>query len=228
MIRSRYRPVYLLLLLTIMVAGCRAKPGVQKSQGALPALTGQRIAVMPFIRGLPDLKIDQPMKRLLYCRLADLCFNIKELRGNADELMTDHLQDVLEKRYGGAVNPLQIVQSVYAGLPKNPFNDTAQALAVALGRKLKADYIMVGTVWRYKERVGSATGSPSPASVAFALYLLDVKKEAPVWEASFDKTQQALSENILNIREFFSMGRRWLTADELARYGLKQVLDETP
>jgi hypothetical protein len=48
-----------------------------------------------------------------------------------------------------------------------------------------------------------------------------------VWQATFDKTQQALSDNILNAKEFFSMGARWLTADELARFGLKQVLGET-
>ena len=109
---------------------------------------------------------------------------------------------------------------------KNPATDTPQSLAVALGRTLKADHVMVGIVWRYKERVGTAEASASPASVAFTLYLLNVQKGIPVWEATFDKTQQALSDNLLNAKEFFTMGARWLTADELARYGIEKVLNE--
>jgi hypothetical protein len=49
-----------------------------------------------------------------------------------------------------------------------------------------------------------------------------------VWDASYEKTQQPLSQNVLNIKEFLNMGARWLTADELARYGIKQVLGNAP
>jgi hypothetical protein len=165
---------------------------------------------------------------MLYCTMDNLCFNIKEVRGNADELLTGYLQDALKPRYGEALIPLQIVRPAYSALPKNPPTDTPQSLAVALGKKLQADHVMVGTVWRYQQLVGSAEAADKPASVAFALYLLNVETGNPVWDASYEKTQQPLSQNVLNIKEFLNMGARWLSAEELARYGMKQILGEVP
>jgi len=47
-----------------------------------------------------------------------------------------------------------------------------------------------------------------------------------VFEGSFDETQQALSENILKAPTFFKRGARWLTAGELSRDGIADILDE--
>ncbi len=223
-----YAVLWLVLSLTTLFAGCQSKPATQQNRNPLAEIKVKRIAVMPFIRGLPDTKLNEPIKRVLYCSMDNLCFNIKELRGNADELMTGYLQEALQPRYGEALIPLQIVRPAYSALPKNLSSDTPQSLAIALGRKLQADHVMVGTVWRYQQLVGSAEAAASPASVAFALYLLNVDTGNPVWDATYEKTQQTLSENVLNIKEFFNMGARWLTADELAQYGLKHVLGAAP
>jgi len=227
MMRSRlYWVLFLAISLTGAFAGCQSKPATQQYQNRLAEIKVQRIVVMPFIRGLPDTRLNEPIKRMLYCTMDNLCFNVKEVRGNADELLTGYLQDALKPRYGEALIPLQIVRPAYSALPKNPPTDTPQSLAVALGKKLQADHVMVGTVWRYQQLVGSAEAADKPASVAFALYLLNVETGNPVWEATYEKTQQPLSQNVLNIKEFFNMGARWLTAEELARYGMKQVLGE--
>ena len=222
-----YRALYVAISLTFVLAGCQSKPETVKARSGLSTVKVQRIALMPFVRGLHNSSLGDPMNRLLYCTMSDLCFNIKEVKGNADELMTGFLQEALQKSYTGALIPAPTVQSAYAELPKYPATDTPQSLAIALGRKLQTDHVMVGIVWRYKERVGTAQASPSPASVAFTLYLLNVQTGIPVWQATFDKTQQALSDNLLNAKEFFSMGARWLSADELSRFGIKQVLGET-
>ena len=221
-----YRVLYVAIFLTFVLAGCQSKPETVKARSGLSAVKVQRIALMPFVRGLHNSSLGDPMNRLLYCTISNLCFNIREVKGNADELMTGFLQEALQKSYAGALIPDPTVQAAYAELPKYPATDTPQSLAIALGRKLQADHVMVGIVWRYKERVGTAEASASPASVAFTLYLLNVAQGTPVWQATFDKTQQALSENLLNAKDFFAMGARWLTADELARFGIKQVIGE--
>jgi len=210
----------------VLMTACRSKPAALNSSKGLAAIKVQRVALMPFVRGLHNSGLGDPMSRLLYCTMANLCFNIKEVKGNADELMTGFLQEAMQKRYAGAIVPAQTVQDAYAVLPKNPAADTPQSLAIALGKKLQADHVMVGIVWRYKERIGSAEASPSPASVAFTLYLVNTAQGSPVWQETFDKTQQALSENILNAKEFFSMGARWLTAEELASYGINKILED--
>jgi hypothetical protein len=214
------------LSLAVLLTGCQSKPATPNSRKGLAEIKVQRIALMPFIKGLYDTSPGAPISRLLYCTIADLCANTTEVTGNADKQMTVLLQEALRARYNTALIPLETVWAVYAGLPKKPSADTPQSLSLALGSELKADHVMVGIVWRYKERVGTAQASASPASVAFSLYLINVNEAIPVWMATFDKTQEALTDNVLDVKEFFSMGARWLTPEELARYGINKVLQE--
>lgn len=223
-----YGRVWFVLLIAVLSAACQTHSPRRYTTNRIAVIQPQRIAVMPFIKGLSDSRLNKPIKPPLYCPVADLCFNVSDIQNNADERMTEYLQDALQQRYPGALIPLPTVRQTYAALPKNAATDTPLSLAVALGRKLGADHVMVGTVWRYQELVGSGKAASRPASVAFSLYLLRVQSNEPVWEATFDKTQKPLSENLLNIKAFFKMGARWLTADELARYGINKVLETAP
>jgi hypothetical protein len=79
-------------------------------------------------------------------------------------------------------------------------------------------------VWRFREK-GALTEMPdSPASVGFALYLVDVNTGVRLWRGSFDGTQKALTEDVLGGLKQLGMGVHWLSAEELARYGVKSVL----
>jgi hypothetical protein len=64
--------------------------------------------------------------------------------------------------------------------------------------------------------------------VAFTLYLIDVANGRMPWTASFVETQRPLSENILDTRRFLQRGAKWLTADELARWGVKEIRKKSP
>ena len=68
---------------------------------------------------------------------------------------------------------------------------------------------------------GALTDVPdSPASVGFALYLIDVNTGARLWRSAFDGTQKALTEDVLAGLKNLDMGLHWLSAEELARYGV--------
>jgi hypothetical protein len=87
---------------------------------------------------------------------------------------------------------------------------------------------MVGTVWRLREK-GAIEGAPdSPASVGFALYMVDVTTGERLWRSAFDGTQKALTEDVLGGVKQLGMGLHWLTAEELARYGIKSLLRKLP
>jgi hypothetical protein len=64
--------------------------------------------------------------------------------------------------------------------------------------------------------------------VGFALFFIEVSTGALLWNDSFSETQRSLSENIMAAKEFFEMGGRWLTADELALYGVKELMKKFP
>jgi curli biogenesis system outer membrane secretion channel CsgG len=72
--------------------------------------------------------------------------------------------------------------------------------------------------------VGDEWGAKSPASVAFVLELVDVRRGDVIWSASFDETQKSLSENIFAIGDIGARGIRWLNAEQLAQEGVKKAI----
>jgi len=126
------------------------------------------------------------------------------------------------------VVPLKTSTDAYNQIPKDDLNDTIQSLAQKLGRELNANLILTGNVWRYKDRVGGSRGVRSPSSVAFAIYLIDVASGKLLWKSAFSETQKSLSENVLEARSFFKKGAKWLSASELAQYGVNEVFEKFP
>ena len=62
--------------------------------------------------------------------------------------------------------------------------------------------------------------------MTFTLQIIQVSDGAILWRNTFDETQQALTENLLKVGLYKKIGLRWLTATELANYGLNQAIDE--
>ena len=93
-----------------------------------------------------------------------------------------------------------------------------------LGEMVYADAVIVGRIQRYRERVGDEWGAKSPASVAFVLDLIDVRRGDVIWSSRFDETQKSLSENIFAIGEVGQRGIRWLSAAQLAQEGVKKAV----
>lgn len=94
-----------------------------------------------------------------------------------------------------------------------------------IGEMVYADAVLTGRVLRYRERVGNELGAKSPASVAFVLELVDVRRGDVVWSARFDETQRSLSENIFAIGDIISQGGvKWLSAEQLTHEGVKKAV----
>jgi hypothetical protein len=87
-----------------------------------------------------------------------------------------------------------------------------------------ADAVVVGRIQRFRERVGAEWGIKSPASVAFVLDLVDVKRGDIVWSARFDETQQSPAENILVLGDIGQRGVKWLSAEQLAESGVRKAV----
>src|SRR5207245_2945519 len=100
-----------------------------------------------------------------------------------------------------------------------PREDRA-ALAAVVAHEFGATALLSGTVYRYRERSGGELGTTQPASVGLELALYTAPGERLLWTARFDHTQQALSQNALVAPRYPGAGSRWLTAAELARWGL--------
>jgi hypothetical protein len=89
----------------------------------------------------------------------------------------------------------------------------------------QADAVLSGVVRRYVERDGTSTGVRHPASVWIVLELRDPTGRE-LWTGSYEETQAPLSEDALSLSRAWERGFRWVTADELASYGARELVRE--
>lgn len=101
-------------------------------------------------------------------------------------------------------------------------------LVISVGEMFKADTVLMGYVTKYTERMGEKYGVTKPASVSFTLFLFSAKDGSIIWTGSYKETQTSLSENLFNLRLFIKRGIKWLTADELAKWGIEETLKNFP
>ena len=195
-----------------------------QSDADLSAIRVERIGIVPFFKGRNLADIRETFK----CPLFQFYFNPENLPPHADRILTGHVQEALKKRFGEKVIPLSQIIEVYDRIPRDQYIDTPRTLAQKTGSALEANIIMVGAVWRFRERAGGALGVESPASVAFAVGLVDVVTGKVLWTRDFDQTQRSLSEDIRDVRGFFKRGAKWLTAEQLAGYGVDEIFRKFP
>jgi hypothetical protein len=198
-------------------------------QSAKVDLYASRIALMPFITGKlesPDAPSSKPLSR----PLDQIVFDETGPHGGADAIMNRLVSQALKRRYPENTIPFDRVAAAYREILDNPMLDTTRKQAVRLGEILPADIVMVGTLWRFRQKGALDEGDQGmpdrPASVGFALYLVDVKSGVRLWRGFFDGTQKTLTEDVLGGAKQIDMGLRWLTAEELARYGVKSLMNK--
>ncbi len=199
------------------------------SPDAQPAYEpSQKVAVMPFFVGSRRPSLDETADTTLSCPIGILCAETTDIEPGAGQALTRMAYDNLRVMFGDRIVPLERSKDAYAEAVADGGSQTPRLLARKVGRTLGVGYVLVGTLWRWRGR-GQVPGDPeSPASAAFALYLVKVDSGAGVWRGIFDQTQQPLTENLLKARQTLKMGVKWLSVRELARFGVGQVLKSFP
>ncbi|MCF8080242.1 MAG: hypothetical protein K9K88_13275 [Desulfobacterales bacterium] len=188
----------------------------------------KQMAVMPFFVGSRQPNVDEAMDRTLSCPVGELCAGTPGIEPGAGRDLTRMVYEELRRRFGDQVASLDESRLTFAEVVTDESLDTARGLAQRLGREMKADYVVIGTLWRYRDR-GEVPGMPeSPASVAFALYLVEVETGRRLWRGLYDEAQRQATDHLLQARKYLKMGFKWLSARELACHGVKQVLAEFP
>jgi hypothetical protein len=221
------RKVYPFIFLVAMsvLAGAFA-PHEALSQRIIgaPPPPAARFAVMPFVKG----RSGGGMSDTLDAQISLLYFYGEDIAPDGARVLTEYVYQAVRQRHGDRVASLQRSLELYDQAESEGLKDTPRSLAQRLGLAMEANYILLGNVWRYVERDGGSWGVKSPASLGFAVYLMDVDDRKVVWSGSFDKTQRSLSENILEARSFFKEGGKWLSVEELALFGVKEVFEKYP
>jgi len=193
----------------------------------LSTLQFKRIAVMPFLVGKLESP-EQPVEKPLSQPLGQLHIDSANLAEGADQIMTRLVNDALQIRFADQTVSMEEAAAVYTDVIRDQTLDTPRKLAKKFGENLQADLVVIGTIWRFREKGTVKEIADSPASVAFSVYLMEVSSGKRLWRDAFDGTQKTLSEDVLGGLKQIKMGLRWLSVNELARYGVKNVFRKFP
>ena len=86
------------------------------------------------------------------------------------------------------------------------------------------DASLIGQVLVYQERVGGRFGANPPATVGFEVKLVAADGQV-LWEGNYYERQRPMIEDMLG---FFERWGMFVTAEELAGYGVDHMLLEFP
>jgi len=217
----------LILLPGSPIKGSAETDHTSSENADLSTLQFKRIAVMPFLIGKlesPENPVEKPLSR----PLGQLYVDADNLAEGADQIMTRLVNDVLQIRFADQMVSMEEAAAVYTEAIRDLTLDTPRKLAKKFGENLQADLVVVGAIWRFREKGTVEENPDSPASVAFSVYLIEVASGKRLWRNAFDGTQKALSEDVLGGLKQIKMGLRWLSVKELARYGVKNVFRKFP
>ncbi len=182
----------------------------------------KRVVVLPFVDlGTafgPDASVRGPLTRQVF--VTDTVATHGEL------YMTKTLRRLLRAK--------STIQWVTKDVPEAatpagsvPRQELIQSLQ-SLGHKHKADGVLVGFLYAFRERQGSALSAKSPAYVAFELVLVSVKSGRLLWQPKFIERQEPLNQNLFELGKFMQRKGRWVTAREMATQALKEMLQTYP
>ena len=199
-----------LLSLLVLTGGCNRKPA---STADVPrSLSHQyKIAVAPFTqpRDISQLIMGQlPQPQALAAR---------DVLIAQDRQLRDVLYTTTKRSYDflPRTRPLPDLKRFQA-LP----------LWVEYARKTSADILFIPQVLTWRDRQGSAAGVTEPAHVRLEFFLLNIKEGNIIGHSVYEVEQQGLTENLLNVGDFFKRQGKWVTAEELAREAMIKAVKD--
>lgn len=177
----------------------------------------------------PALRTDQArgFKPLLINSLAVMPFTPSTLAADYPPTLDDDFLNALEQRTSLALlnhsERAKVEEALKASAGVGP---TAAQRASAFGKNVGAQGVLYGTVTKYQQSSGSKYGAEQLAAAGFRLWLIDPTSGQVLWSASYDNTEQPLSENLFRLGEKMKSGVGFRSADELMRLGFSSVADE--
>jgi len=189
----------------------------------LRAETKPSLAILPFF-----IERGEDPGRGVICPICKRVYSRGEILPGSKNTLSHLLQQKAEVIGTFKVLPLEKVEEALSHWNKKQFEEKLIPSSIRFGKELNLDFIIIGFLFRFEERIGSPIGVEKPASVGFDIHLFRLRDGMKVWEGRFDETQRPLSENLFKIVSFFRRKASWLTAKELASVGMDEMLKRLP
>ncbi len=221
---NRFSHLILFCFILAVISGCHYAGGVSTTLKDDGKVIFKRIAVVPFQRISPE----EADIKTVRCPVCGLILRTEKSPQGSEKIVEDIFFEGLTNKKVFTLIPPDRVGGIYERVTAGLFKADLLEILKKVGGELEADGIILGYVYRYRERKGNAYSVEKPASVAFEIHLIRVSDGAVVWKGIFDKTQTSLMEDMLQISSFLKERGRWVTAEELAAEGMDEVLKRFP
>ena len=227
----------MLTVLVLVVASCSGAKVTTKSSAELPRYQIRTIALVPFttlttpqVRDIAAQTFSVPPE----IRRSDISMAVTSsaepslrqtvtVPTEAGDILTQLLWNRLKTRQGMTVlSPGEAAKAL--GAPAMPQPSAGQSPAVAVANRLKADAALIGQVLVYQERVGGRFGASPAATVGFEAKLIAADGQV-LWEGNYYEKQRPMNEDVMG---FIQRRGMFVTAEELAAYGVEHMLHEFP
>lgn len=233
---SRTVQVISAVVIAGLATGCSGAKVVTKSSADLPRYQIRSLALLPFTsiatpqaRDQEDLFVPTPQA----IRQSDMSMAIPSdakpvpkktmvVPGFAAEKVTELFWGRLQDRKGLQIlSPSESAKIAFGH--EGVEEGSLETAAADVAKKLKADAALMGIVSAYQERVGSRLGADPPASVGFQVSVVAADGKV-LWVGRYYERQRPMTEDLTGFLQ------RWafVTAAELAEYGVEEVLKEFP
>jgi len=197
------------------------QPLQQKEKRIVPL---QKVAILPFLIVTPHEEGQRVVKGLW----GNFFFRTGEVPMRAGPEVTGIFQRQLNRLGRCELIPRDQAQTAAEGADRDAFRQDPLGVAAQIGGELGLYAVVIGGVYRFEQREGSALGVQSPASAAFDAHLVRVSDKKVLWSGRFDETQHSLSENLLKVGSFIKGGAQWVTVERWTEIGVESVLRTFP
>ena len=225
-------------LAVLVVAGCSGSKVTTKASAELPRYQIRTIALVPFTT-LTTPQVMDVVDQTLFsapqgARRSDMALAVppnpeQPLRqtamvpAGAGTIVTQLLWSRLQARQGITVLPPSEAAKALT-FPASPQPSAGQSPAVTVAKYLKADASLIGQVLVYQERMGGRFGANPPATVGFEAKVVAADGQV-LWEGNYYEKQRPMTEDFTGFIQRHGM---FVTAEELATYGVEHMLLEFP
>ena len=152
-----------------------------------------------------------------------------EVQKGAADFLTKNLEALIKSRTDFTVLPEKHMNKFLSDPASGDKKIKSERLfLMEAGRLAKADVVLAGYLYRFKQRAGTGYAVETPASVAFGIHLVNVSDGRILWSGHIDETQHSLSDNLFEIGSFFKRGAKWITSEEMAVSGLEDLIKTFP
>jgi len=226
-----------LTVLVLVLAGCSGAKVTTKTSAELPRYQVRTIALVPFtILATPQVRdvAGQTFSVPPEVRRSDMSMAVPPygeqplgktvtVPVDAGNIVTQLLWNRLKTRQGVTVfSPTEAATALGSSATIQP--SAGQPPGVAVAQQLKTDASLIGQVLVYQERVGGRFGASPPATVGFEAKVIAADGQV-LWEGNYYERQRPMNEDVMG---FIQRGGVFVTAEELAAYGVEHMLNEFP